>query len=198
MKTYPQVFHRPDSLDNTSESVNTCYGLRAEPSCDLAVGKAETALGRDDLSSKLIARFHTKYQKASFCWLWQAGKFAKGYGMVNLGRDESGKQWTEYAHRIAYVLAKGPIPKGAVVRHSCDTPACVNPRHLKLGTQADNVNDAAVQGHYNQPHPLAQRVTDAQVRDIRESSEPGVVLAKRYGVTPSCISQIRHLRRRAA
>jgi hypothetical protein len=66
--------------------------------------------------------------------------------MVNLGRDMRGKQFTTYAHRVAYVLANGPIEPGQVVMHTCDVPACVNPAHLKLGSQGDNNRDCFAKG----------------------------------------------------
>lgn len=105
-------------------------------------------LFRRDISSAIIARFHEKYAVSDGCWLWQAGKYANGYGMVNLGRWADGRQHTVQAHRIAYVLTHGDIPAGAVVMHTCGVPACVNPVHLRLGTQADNVADGKVKGHY--------------------------------------------------
>ena len=106
----------------------------------------QRGLSRREFSHAFVARFHTKYQKADGCWLWQAGKYPRGYGMVNVGRDRLGFQFTSYAHRVAYVLAHGDIPEGGVVMHSCDVPACVNPAHLKLGTQADNLRDASLKG----------------------------------------------------
>ena len=66
--------------------------------------------------------------------------------MVNLGRDMRGKQFTTYAHRVAYVVAKGPIPAGLAVMHTCDVPPCVNPAHLVLGTQGDNIRDCCAKG----------------------------------------------------
>ena len=160
-------------------------------------------LERREIPRALIPRFHAKYKRVEGdgCWLWQAGQFPRGYGMVNLGRFADRRQHTEYAHRVAYVLSKGNIPEGRVVRHRCDTPACVNPDHLLLGTQADNVNDAAVQGHYNVPHrdsSRARKLTDAQVVEIRASVETGARLAERFGVSKTAISLIRHNKRRAA
>jgi hypothetical protein len=74
------------------------------------------------------------------CWLWTAAKKVKGYGQVNVG----GKN--RRAHREAYEAVNGPIPDGLVVRHKCDAPACVNPDHLELGTNADNTRDMMERG----------------------------------------------------
>lgn len=152
-----------------------------------------------DLTPDTIARFQAKYTKSEGCWLWQASRFPKGYGQFVLARTEYG-QPRAYAHRVAYVLAHGDIPPGLVVMHKCDTPACVNPAHLVLGTQADNLADAMAKGRMGGfTRPDIQKITDAQVHEIRASTEPGVVLAKRYGVSKSCISLIRRgLARKAA
>jgi hypothetical protein len=72
------------------------------------------------------------------CHLWtgKGGTSQGDYGVVGYeGR-------TQTAHRVAHKLFKGPIPDGQVVRHTCDTPRCVNPAHLTLGTPEDNRNDA--------------------------------------------------------
>lgn len=76
------------------------------------------------------------------CWVWQRGKFRSfGHGIYR-GRS---------AHRYAYEQAFGPIPKGMLVCHSCDNPPCVNPAHLWLGTNLDNMRDMVAKGrHSNQ------------------------------------------------
>ena len=74
------------------------------------------------------------------CWLWLRHRQNKGYGFVKWhGRPR-------LAHRIAYTLTYGPIPDGIEVMHICDTPACCNPSHLRLGTHADNMADMANKG----------------------------------------------------
>lgn len=166
------------------------------PAADWVGGYA--GLTRGELSRAFVARFHAKYQKSDGCWLWQASKYRKGYGQVCVGRTPSGKQHNTYAHRVAYVLAKGDIPPGLVVMHSCDVRACVNPAHLSLGTQGDNIRDGASRGRYNVPRPSVWLLTAAQAEHVRTSPERAVVLAQRFGVTPQYIWLIRRGLRRAA
>lgn len=78
-------------------------------------------------------------REAGQCWLWKCGKCSDGYGNFKDGKFIS-------AHRFSYELANGPIPKGLQVRHSCDTPSCVNPEHLLLGTVIDNMRDRSDRG----------------------------------------------------
>ena len=71
------------------------------------------------------------------CWEWQRATVNNGYGQLHYqGR-------TTTAHRVAYQLWVGEIPKGGVIMHQCDNPPCCNPAHLKLGTQRDNMQHAA-------------------------------------------------------
>lgn len=70
------------------------------------------------------------------CWLWQASLTTKGYGSFWDGSR------LDRAHRYSYKTFRGEIPKGLIVMHKCDIPACVNPVHLQLGTYQDNVDDA--------------------------------------------------------
>jgi len=83
----------------------------------------------------------------SGCWLWTAGADEHGYGQMNA--DAEG--FPRAAHRIAWILFRGPIPDGICVCHQHDDPWCVNPDHLFLGTQKDNMDDKMRKGrHSNQ------------------------------------------------
>lgn len=90
-----------------------------------------------------MKRFWTKVNIKNIedCWEWNAFKTKKfGYGAFRLnGRMHN-------AHRISWLLSRGEIPAGICVLHKCDNPPCVNPAHLFLGTQADNVKDCKAKG----------------------------------------------------
>lgn len=75
--------------------------------------------------------------KTDDCWLWTAGTNKKGYGSVGVG----GKMMK--AHRVAYELAYGPIPKGLQIDHTCHTHACVRTEHLRLATNKQNLENRA-------------------------------------------------------
>lgn len=113
-------------------------------------------------------RFMEKVDTTGACWLWTGGTFPNGYGQFWLdGRNTS-------AHRASWRLFRGPIPSALVICHRCDTPPCVNPAHLFLGTVGDNNQDKMIKGRasHGAGHHNA-KVTDNQVRTIRALWDTG-------------------------
>ena len=124
----------------------------------------------------------------SGCWEWTGTLKFDGYGLMRHPVKYVG------AHRISYEIFRGPIPDGMQVLHRCDNRKCINPGHLFLGTNADNVADKVKKGrqrrHRGESNPNSKLSID-DVSLIRSSSETGIELARKYGVTRTCISDIR-------
>lgn len=130
----------------------------------------------------------------SACWLWTGFRYASGYGRA----DMNWKQWL--AHRLAYYLTHGAIPDGTIIRHTCDTPSCCNPKHLIAGTQKDNIRDMDIRQRrakgFRKPRFTGERniqakLTEKIVRSIRASSLTNTELARQYGVHKNCIRSAR-------
>jgi hypothetical protein len=82
----------------------------------------------------------------SGCWIWRLGKYKDGYGYIRIGSLTDGTRRKIASHIASYLEYNGKIPKGFYVLHKCDVRACCNPRHLWVGTQKDNIQDASKKG----------------------------------------------------
>jgi len=140
-------------------------------------------------------RFWSYVQKTDEgCWEWSGGLYSSGYGQFRGSETR--------AHRMAFVLTKGKIPKGQIVCHSCDNKKCVNPDHLFLGTTQDNIDDKVSKGRQAQGETQhLSKFTEKQVLEIRSRYEgrqlkirdpvDGIkALAKEFGVFEQAIRSI--------
>ena len=111
---------------------------------------------------------------------------------ANLDRDGYGRINGEGAHRIAYIQNVGPIPKGMVVMHICDNPWCVNPKHLKLGTHKENMQDMVMKDRSTRGiRNHTAKLTDNDVRYIRASNLSNYKIAEEFNVHHTTIAAIR-------
>ena len=154
--------------------------------------------GKHRTSRKAItARFWGNVLKTDTCWIWQGSRHRRGYGRFAV--TSAGVTKTRPAHRFAWEIAKGPIPRGLLVCHHCDNPACVRPGHLFLGTNADNMADMkrkarSARGERNK----AAKLTETQVREIRRRYRfggPVKALARQFGVCVTTIQKVARGRR---
>ena len=119
------------------------------------------------------------------CWPFIGMLSREGYGRFKISSKNTG------AHRVAFRLATSIDPVGMNVCHKCDNPACCNPAHLFLGSQADNIKDCIQKGRF----PKGQfqgnaKLTEKQVKQIRSSDLRQAELAQLYGVSQSLISAV--------
>lgn len=137
--------------------------------------------------------FWEKADRAGECWLWRVSTDKYGYGQLTYqGRHRM-------AHHVSFELTHGEIPTGKCVLHTCDTPACINPDHLYLGTKKQNTADMLQRGrdgHGRMPgstNPNA-KLTEDDVRTIRWMHANGTLtnrrIAQHFGVTEALISII--------
>lgn len=139
----------------------------------------------------LLERFEAKFVKTDGCWLWLGaiGHGERGgYGRFSYeGRNVQ-------AQRVAWLLYKGPIPDGLHVLHDCDVRPCVNPGHLWLGTNLDNILDKAKKhrGGVTGENNIHSRLSADQVRDILAAENISAIeLAAKHGVHRSSIYALR-------
>lgn len=138
----------------------------------------------------LLERFMDKVREEpnTGCWLWRGSLLPGGYGCFVDNRKK------KIAHRLSWALFRGEIPDGYRVCHKCDIRNCVNPDHLFLGTQADNIRDMVQKNRhqFGEKHSAA-KLNSSQVVQIRELLATGATqrkIAELFGVCNSTISQI--------
>lgn len=122
------------------------------------------------------------------CWLWTQHTVNE-YGCAQIdGRSQK-------AHRASYTAFVGPIPEGMMVCHTCDVPSCVNPNHLFLGTQQDNMEDMHRKGRgvsRSGESSGVSKLTNAQVLAIRADSRKTAEIASEYGIVRQSVMNIKN------
>lgn len=131
--------------------------------------------------------FWNLVNKTTSCWLWTGKTFHDGYGCFSLKGI-----WR--THRLSYQLHFGEIPQDLLVCHKCDTPLCVNPDHLFLGTPKDNTQDAIKKNRLacGEKQGKLTNIQAQEIRDISNTPEKPTykAIAKNYGVCEETIGRI--------
>jgi len=142
-----------------------------------------------------VERFEAKTRRDGDCLIWTGTRHHKGYGKFRTG--SKGTRRMSFAHRVAYELAHGEVPKGLCVLHRCDNPPCVNPRHLFTGTHADNMRDCIAKGRRAVTAGEANgmsKLSAADIPQIRTMYAQGGVtqarIAADFGVSQMTISRV--------
>lgn len=144
-------------------------------------------------------KFLSRIKKTDACWLWVAATTAHyGHGVLRF------KNKMVKAHRVSWEIFRGEVPEGMCVLHKCDIPNCVNPDHLFIGTQTDNMKDMDSKGRRGRRSEGvgkslgskngATKMTDADIIAIREVPARrgvGAALAAKFGISHSSVVRIR-------
>lgn len=143
------------------------------------------------MSKTIVDRFTKNFRyDPDGCWEWTASRKPKGYGEFRIGSK------LQYAHRVSYVLFKGPIAKGLSVCHTCDNPPCVNPDHLFLGTNRENIRDKVNKGRQTKGEESnLSKLTEEAVLLIRDDDRPSREIAKEHDITAAAVNMIKARKR---
>ena len=135
--------------------------------------------------------------KTDTCWLWIGRRNNNGYGLIGM-RVTSMKWRTDLAHRVSWSIVNGPIPAKMCILHRCDTPLCVRPDHLFLGTQQENLADMRLKGRarygvsLGESHPRAKlKETDVIIiRQRASAGESGASIARSFNMDQYTIRDV--------
>lgn len=124
------------------------------------------------------------------CWLWSGVTVRGGYGRFAFNRSKY------RAHRFSWIISNGNIPDELQVLHRCDNPPCVNPAHLFLGTNKDNIADKVAKGRASRWAPRGSdgsnaKLTDNQVLSIRDDKRIYRLIAADFGITSRQVCSIK-------
>lgn len=130
--------------------------------------------------------YYMEPEPNSGCWLWIGATNHFGYGLLTI----MGESYR--AHRLSWEVHNSPIPKGMFVCHKCDTPACINPDHLFLGTSKDNMLDASRKGRTLIGEKNSQcKLTEEQAVNIFHDMRTASVIAKQYKISKNTVYKIK-------
>jgi hypothetical protein len=125
----------------------------------------------------------------SGCWVWMGATQVRGYGEI-ITRNRK-----LLAHRASYEVFVGPIPKGMYVCHACDNVYCVNPNHLFLGTQKQNLQDMKAKGRstWGERNPRAKLKMEQVVliKEMLKNKSPVKEIAEKFNVSEGAIRSIK-------
>lgn len=123
------------------------------------------------------------------CIEWPFGRHRSGHGIINIERK------TLYTHRILYEITHQKDITGLIIRHTCDNPGCINPKHLLEGTHQDNVQDRVDRNRSALGENNGRSVLFEQdVLDIYKSTESNSILSRQYSVDGKTIRNIKQRR----
>lgn len=204
---------KPDQWWNTDPALTTNppskeVGVMASPNVNAHAHAVKSKRCLDltkpldqETKDRLRARIEKYTQKTEGCWLWIGYlRNTMGHGGISV------HDHPEWVHRLVYAISRGVIPDGACVCHRCDVPNCVNPDHLFLGTQPDNLADmrrkrrgSKPPQHFGESNSNAT-LSDKQIDSLRAEYASGRMtqrqIAKKYGVSQSSVWRItKHITR---
>lgn len=134
-----------------------------------------------------------EYEINDGCWISTSHQNTNTKGYVRIRRS-SFKSSKMLLHRYIYLIHNGELPEDKVVMHTCDNRLCINPEHLRIGTQRDNVMDMISKGR-EKGCLKRSRLTKEEIVSIREDTRTNSMIAEDYGISPSYVSRIKSRRR---